>query len=71
MKVRSWLKSHTFQDALRMVSVDHLNIDGTPFPVKCIRKFGSTLGREVTYRGVCISICHQTIEEFNIVGFVK
>ncbi len=39
MKVRSWLKSHTFQSALRTLSVDRLNIDGPPFPVKCVRKF--------------------------------
>ncbi len=35
MKVRSWLKSHTFQNALHMLSVDHLNIDCPSFPVKC------------------------------------
>ncbi len=53
MKVRSWLKSHTFQSALHMLNVDHLNIDGPPFPVKCVRKFGSTLGGAVTYKVVC------------------
>ncbi len=37
-----------------MLSVDHLNIDGLPFPVKCVRKSGSTLGREVTSRCVCV-----------------
>ncbi len=40
-----------------MLIADHLNIDGPPFPVKCVRKFRSTLGEEVTYRGVfmCMS----------------
>ncbi len=41
MKARSWSKPHTFQSALRMLSADHLNIDGRPFPVKCVRKFWS------------------------------
>ncbi len=53
MKVSSRLKSHTLQSALDMLSVDHLNIDGPPFPVKCVRKFRSALGGEVTYRCVC------------------
>ncbi len=39
MKVRSL--SHTFQSALRMLIVDHLNIDGPPFLVKCVSKFRS------------------------------
>ncbi len=49
------LKSHTFQFALHMLNVDHLNIDSSPFPVKCLKKFGFALGRQVTYRyaGVC------------------
>ncbi len=55
MKVRSWSKPHTFQSALRMLSADHLNIDGPLFPVKCVRKFGSALGGEVT--SPCISMC--------------
>ncbi len=54
MKVRSWLKSHTFQSALHMLNVDHLNIDGPPFPVKCVRKFRSALGEEVTSRYACV-----------------
>ncbi len=54
MKVRFWSKPHTFQSALRMSSADHLNIDGPPFPVNCVRKFRSVLGGEVTYRGVCV-----------------
>ncbi len=36
-----------------MLSVDHLNIDGVPFLVKCVRKFGSALDGEVTL-GVCM-----------------
>ncbi len=52
MKVRSWIKYRTFQSALHMLIVDHINIDGPPFPVKCVRKFGSVLGGEVTYRSV-------------------
>ncbi len=56
MKVRSWLKSHIFQSTLHMLSVDHLNIDGPPFPVKCVRKFGSALGGEVTSRCVCACV---------------
>ncbi len=57
LKVRCWLKLYTFQPALRMLIVDHLNIDGPPFPVECVRKFGSALGGEVTYRYVCLSVC--------------
>ncbi len=33
-----------------MQRVDHLNTDDPAFPVKCVRKFESTLGREVTYK---------------------
>ncbi len=55
MKVDFWLKSHTFQYALHMLSVDYLNINDSPFLVKCVRKFKSALGGEVTYRCVCIS----------------
>ncbi len=36
-----------------MLSVDHLNIDGPPLAVKCVRKFGSALGGEVMF--VCLS----------------
>ncbi len=43
-----------------MLSVDHLNIDGPPFPVKYVRKFGSTLGREVTCRMGCVCVCVLT-----------
>ncbi len=35
-----------------MLSVDHSNIDGPPLAVKCVRKFGSALGGEVT--SVCV-----------------
>ncbi len=42
-------KPHTFRSALRMLSDDHLNIDGSLFLVKCVRKFKSALGGEVTY----------------------
>ncbi len=55
MKVRSWSKPHTFQFAFRMLSADHLNIDGPPLPVKCVRKFRFALGGEVEHRGVCTS----------------
>ncbi len=55
MKVRSSSKPHTFQTTLHTRIVDRLNIDGSPFPVKCVRKFGSALGEEVTPpRGVCV-----------------
>ncbi len=60
MKVCSWLKLHTFQSALHMLSVDHLNINGSPFPVKCVRKFGSALDGEVTFRCVCVCACALT-----------
>ncbi len=36
-----------------MLSTDHWNIDGPPFPVKCGRKFRFALGGEVAYRCVC------------------
>ncbi len=57
MKVCSWLKPHTFQPALRMLSVNHLNVDGPPLPEKCVRKFRSALGAEVTHRSVCVCKC--------------
>ncbi len=57
MKVRSWLKPHTFQSAFHMLSADHWNIDGPPFPVK-LRKFRSALGGEVAYR--CVRVCVLT-----------
>ncbi len=38
-----------------MLSVDHLNTDGPPLAVKCVRKFGSALGGEVT--SVCVIVC--------------
>ncbi len=53
MKVHSWSKPHTFQSTFRMLSADHLNIDGPPFPVKCVTKFKSALGGEVTHKCVC------------------
>ncbi len=40
-----------------MLSADHLNIDGPPFPVKCVRKFRYALSGEVTYKGVCVCVC--------------
>ncbi len=52
MKVSSWLKSHTFQSALHMQSVDHSNIDSLPFPVTCVRKFGPLLVKKL-----CIGVC--------------
>ncbi len=57
MKVRSWSKPYTLQSVLHMLSADHGNIDGPPFPVKCIRKFRSALGGEVAYRCVCVCVC--------------
>ncbi len=48
-EIRSWSKPHTFQSPLHMLSADYLNIDGPPFSVKCVRKFRSTLGGEVTH----------------------
>ncbi len=57
MKLHSWSKPHTFQSALHMLSVDHRNTDGPPFPVKYVRKFRSTLGGEVAYRCVCVCVC--------------
>ncbi len=53
MEVRPWSKLHTFQSTLCMLSADHLNINGLPFPVKYVRKFRSALGGAVTYRCVC------------------
>ncbi len=32
-----------------MLSVDHSNTDGPPLAVKCVKKFGSALGGEVTF----------------------
>ncbi len=43
-----------------MLSADHLNIDGPPFPVKCVRKVRSALGGEVAYRGVCVRVRART-----------
>ncbi len=63
MKVRSWLKSHAFQSVLHMLSVDHSNIDGPPLAVKCVSKFESSLGGEVTcvcvraHVRVCVCVC--------------
>ncbi len=37
------------------LSVDYSNIDGPPLAVKCVRKFGSALGGEVT--SVCMYVC--------------
>ncbi len=52
MKVRSCSKPHTFQSVLHMLNNNHLNLDGPPSAVKCVRKFGSPLGEEVTSRYV-------------------
>ncbi len=41
-----------------MLSVDHSHIDGPPLAVKCVRKFGSDLGGEVTrVCSVCACVC--------------
>ncbi len=61
MKVRSWLKLHTFQSALHMQSVDHLNIDSAPFPVKCVTKLQSTFGVEVIYLRLCAYVCLHNV----------
>ncbi len=37
-KVHSWLNPHAFLSALHMQSVDHLNIEGPFFSVKCCKK---------------------------------
>ncbi len=49
--VHPWSKPRTFQSSHHMLRADHLNIDGPTFPVKCVRKFRSALGGEVTHRG--------------------
>ncbi len=36
---------------------DHLNIGGSPFPVKCVRKFRSALGGEAARAGACVFVC--------------
>ncbi len=66
MKVRSWSKPHTFQSALCMLRADHFNIDGPPFPVKCVRKFRYALGEEVTYRCVCVHVYLHNISRAEI-----
>ncbi len=47
-----------------MQSVDHLNIDGPPCPVKCVRKFGSALGGEITYKGVHTCTFFTSVDDF-------
>ncbi len=37
-----------------MPSVDHLNIDGPPLAVNCVKNFGSALGGDITYVCVCV-----------------
>ncbi len=63
LKVHSWSKPHTFRSTLHMWSVDHLNIDGPLFPVKCVRKFRSALGGEVTHRSACV--CARSLQKRN------
>ncbi len=43
-----------------MLNVDHSNIDGPPFTVKCVRKFGSALG-EVTCACACLCVCWHNV----------
>ncbi len=38
-------------------NVIHLNVDGLPFPVKRVRKFGSAFGGEVTSRCARTHVC--------------
>ncbi len=63
MKVRSWLKSRTFESALHMLSVNYLNIDGPIFPVKCVKKIQvHSWWRSyvcVRARGICAA-CNNT-----------
>ncbi len=69
MKVHSWSKPHTFRSTLHMLSADHFNIDGLPFPVKCVRKFRSALGGEVAYKCAyaCACMCVQSrVQEFGV-----
>ncbi len=40
-----------------MLSVDHSDTDDPPLAVKCVRKFGSALGGEVTSVCVCVCVC--------------
>ncbi len=40
-----------------MLSIDHSNTDGPPLVVKCVRKFGSTLGGEAVCVCVCVCVC--------------
>ncbi len=69
MKVSSWSKPDTFQSALHMLSADHWNIDGPPFPVKCVRKFRSALGGEVAYR--CVYVCMYRMYNVWKLGVMK
>ncbi len=46
-----------------MLSVDHLNIDGPPIPLKCVRKFGSDLVGEVMYR--CVRVLFRKYALFD------
>ncbi len=39
-----------------MLSVDHSNIDGPPLAEKCVRKFRSAFGGEVTFVSMCKSM---------------
>ncbi len=73
MKVRPWSRPHTFQSALHMLSAGHLNIDCPPFPVKCVRKFGSALGGEVVYRCVCVCVFYRlvTVKKTHQPGVIK
>ncbi len=52
-----------------MLSADHLNIDGPPLAVMCVRKFRSVLGGEVTYKGmsVCVCLCLHNVPRADIV----
>ncbi len=52
-----------------MQTVDHLNIAGPLFPVKCLRKFGSTLYFEVTHRGAHACMCMRLYRDYFLVGF--
>ncbi len=47
---------------LHMLSVDHSNIDVPPLAVKCVRKFRSALGGEVTSVCVCVCVCVRVRE---------
>ncbi len=47
-----------------MLKADHLNTDGLPFPVKCVRKCRSALGGEVTSICECVGRACVRMHEY-------